>query len=347
VVLWTLGMVALAADPLVAVEILDPKGGVPLSDELPLPSTRTLLSPDGKYAVGVYVSAFQGSKAVVELVAGKSKEDVIKPKVRQSHEIDLWGSQTHTLLFKKQTWTLTATLGKVWDAPEPGPVDDPQRYVLVWDDAQLYPEAPVEKKKPPKGITRERELPGGRTDPLTQASPMRFIQEAAPGYLLVESVISPDRSHCQTGGPAIETTPLQHVVAAGDLVRQVTAREISAKLPDGTGYRIAAGVPAIRQEEGKFRITTGGLSLVIAATDEEIGLAYRPSQHFDTLREHPIALPVGSIGTTALGEVSWAGPDPLPVAGMRGVFAPRATVRVTCAEVRLAPTPGTFLPTEE
>lgn len=341
----TLATMAFGADPLVAVKLTAPTGGVPFSDEVVLPSNRMLPSPDGKYAVGVYVATFDQHRAVIEIVMGKAKDDAIpKAKVRQSFELDPWVSQSHEIAYKNDVWKIDATLGFMWDAPEASPTDDPQRYVLVWDDAQFMARA-SDKKKPwkPKELTRERELPGGRTDPLTQASPMRFIDTGDDVVMHLESVVEANRSHCQMGGASTDTAPTEHWVNRADFVAKVTSREIVGKLEDGTGYRVAAGVPVMAEGEGKWRVSTGGLSFVIDAPNpEDVGISYRASPHFEAIAEHPVALPAGTIGQTALGPVTWTGDAPIPVVAMRGAADPRATVRVACAEVRLAPTPGTL-----
>lgn len=340
----TLAMVAFGADPLVAVELTGPSGAVALSDELPLPSTRTLPSPDGKYAVGVYVTAFDTTRAVVEVAIGKAEGDGVKAKVRQSFELDRWAPQSHAIVYKKDTWKLDATLGLVWSAPEPNPIDDPQRYVLVWDDAEMWttaPPKPGEKKKGKVATVRERELPGGRTDPLTQASPMRIVDTGDDTVFHLESVVEAGRSHCQLGGAPSETAPAERWVNRADFVARVTSREVVGKFPDGTGYRVAAGVPVTEEGEGRYRVSTGGLSFVIETADkDDIAFYYRGSGHFDAMAEHPVSFPAGTLGQTALGPVTWAGPEPIPVAGLRGVAHPRATVRVPCAEARVAPADG-------
>jgi hypothetical protein len=346
VTLWTLAAVAFGADSIVAVQITAPDGSNKLTDEIPVvtdqpPVARMLVSPDGKYAVKVTVAP-KGEGAAVELVAGKAKDDEIVPKTWATVDLKLWAEGTGTLAYKKDTWTVKATLGQVWDAPEPGFTDDPQRYVLAWDDASLYPQLPDKKAKKKPVVVKERELPGGRTDVHAQASPMRFVAvpDGDSKMLQLESVLTPDRSHCQLGGPSTDKVPTQYFVGLPDMVQRVTAREVVGKLSDGTGYRVAAGVPVVEEGEGKFRVNTGGLSFLIEGGKDDIGVYYRPSPHFDSLGEHPLSVGAGVIGATALGEVTWAGPDALPVAGVRGVGTPRVTFRVPCAEVRVAPAAG-------
>ncbi|MEQ1564583.1 MAG: hypothetical protein ABMA64_03010 [Myxococcota bacterium] len=330
---WLVGVAAAAPQAIVAIRVTAPDGTVAMQDEVLLPSERILPSPDGKYAVGMYVATFEEKRAVVELVAGPSKDGKPKTKVAKSFELDLYAQQDQPLIYKRDTWIVSVKLGEAWDAPAAVEVQDPERYVLVWDDAPMIAD-PLDKKAVP---LVERTLASGRTDALTQASPMKVVETGEGSQLKVETVPLATPSHCQVGGPPIDTFPVQTFVTLKELVPRVTAREVAAKLPDGTGYRVAAGVPVVQEGEGTWRVSTGGLSFLIQATADDIAFYYRPSAHFTTLSDATVRIKPGVVGKTALGEVSWAGPEPLVVAGIRGAAAPLITLQVPCAEVRVAP----------
>jgi hypothetical protein len=344
--MWWLCGAAYAAEAILALEVVGPDGSIRLMDELGMPSERILSSPDAKHLMRVYVAPFDGTKAVVELAAGKPRDGKPKVKVAKSFELTPYQEHTDTLVYKDQTWTVKSVLGEVWDAPEPTPAaQDTTRYVLAWDDAALLKDPmqkPAKNPKDPKdpgAVVRERELPEGRTDPLTQASPMKLVAPFGDGKHLELEVAPPGPMHCQEGGPPAEGLPPKNYVAISDLVPRVTAREVSAKAPDGTGYRVAAGVPVTQEGEGIWRVATGGLSFLIQAGEEDLAFYYRPSTHFET-GTGPRSLAPGVVGKTSVGEVSWSGTEPLPIVGMRGVKMPVATVRVPCAEVRLQPAPS-------
>lgn len=315
---------------LAAVEVTGPDGAIKLSDELVLPDKRVLSSPDGKHMLQVYIVTYHDTRAVVELSAGKPKDGAPKVKAAKSYELDPYQEHTDTLVYKGQTWTVKTTLGAAWDAETP-PASEPEqnRYVLVWDDASL-----LVNPKEPKSAVKERELPTGRTTPETQASPMRVVDTWGETHIEAETVLPTSAGHCQTGGPPTEPYALQHYVPLVDVVPKVTAREIAAQFPDRTGYRVAAGVPVVAEGEGTWRVSTGGLSFVINATEEDIAFFYHPSAHFPAT-EAPKSLAAGTLGATALGEVVWSGPDPIGIVAMHAVKQPVATVRVPCAEVKL------------
>jgi hypothetical protein len=270
-------------------------------------------------------------------------------KVSKSFELDPFAEQTEQLVYKSSTWTVKVKLGRAWDPPAETAAPDTNRYVLAWDDAAMVAD-PKDTKKPP---IVERPLPSGRTDALTQASPVRVVDtygdtptdpsvEAKITHLEIETVPSPGPAHCQAGGPPIEPFPVQHYVPLKDIVSRVTTHEVAAKLPDGTGYRVAAGVPVVAEGD-KWRVQTGGLSFLIDATEDDLAFYYRPSPHFLGTPSGPQRVKPGVVGRTALGDVTWAGPEPLVIAGMRGAGKPIATLQVPCAEVRIAPDVTTFV----
>lgn len=347
--LWSLVSVAFAGDLILSMKVTGPDGRVTLQDELVLPSDRVLPSPDQKSALGITGRVFDSDGAIVELVVGPMKDGKPKAKIAKSFELEVYTPKTETVVYKKDTWTIEATLGEIWDAPEPvaGPADS-GRYVLVWDDAGLIrdpkrledPKLMKDAKKlaaaTAEEVTKERELPEGRTDAHAQASPMRIVTMYSDKIIELESV-TPGPGHCQIGGAPAEGAAPKAFVAIKDFVPRLTAREVVGKNPDGTGYRVAAGVPVVAEgPEGTFRVNTGGLSFLIQATEEDLAFYYRPSTHFET-GTAPQKLPAGTLGKLADTEVTWAGPDGIPVAAMKGVTSPVATVRVECAEVRVVP----------
>ncbi|MEQ1504816.1 MAG: hypothetical protein ABMB14_21455 [Myxococcota bacterium] len=335
---------AFAADAILGLKVTGPTGSVLLDDELVLPSERIVPGPDGKHSLGVYTTKFDHTKALVELVAGKVKDGKPIAKVTASFEVGPYAPATQELVYKKSTWKIEAVLGDVWSAPEPASTaPSTDRFALVWDDAEQVVDPTVTNPKK-RVVVKERELPEGRTQPLAQASPVKVLAAQGERTIQIETIPVPaPTEHCQVGGATAEPTPTPYFVALGDFVPRVTTREVATRFPDGTGYRVAAGVPVVAEGEGTWRVNTGGLSFLIQATEEDIAFYYRPSTHFSggvdgtTGGESPLSLPAGAIGKTNLGDVSWAGPDPLPIVGMRGVWAPVAVVRVPCAEVRLAP----------
>lgn len=345
-----------AAVSLVALKVTGPSGSVMLEDELVLPSERMLPGPDGKHSLGIYVATMPENRALVELAAGKPKDGKPKPTVTKSFELDAFAPQTQTLIYKKSTWTIEAVLGSAWGAPDvPEAPADATRYALAWDDAKLMktepppplpPEAKKPKKAPPPPETVvERELPDGRTNALEMASPVKIVAAHDNKVIAIETVPTPGETgqHCQIGGPAVEPYAQPFFVALGDFVPRLTSREVVGKFPDGTGYRVAAGVVVVAEGEGTFRVSTGGLSFLIQATEEDLAFYYKPSTHFPAMEGAPIKLQPGVIGKTNLGDVSFTGPVPLPIAGLRGVRSPIATVRVPCAEVRLSPATSAFV----
>lgn len=353
VIQWLVG-VASAQDPVLAITVTAPDGTVMMQDEVRVPADRVLPAPDGKSAFGVYASVFEGDKAIVEMVYGKTKDGKPTPKYVQSFQLAPWKPQTEKLAVKKDQWTVSATLGHVWDAPAGVPTDDTSRYVLAWDDAPMTTDAPPppvdpaapkpkpskNKAPPPPPPFVERPLEGGRTDPVAQASPFKVVDVYQNTHVIAESVPQPGPAHCQVGGPSTDTAPTTRYVALKDLVPKVTAREVVGKLADGTGYTVAAGVPVVQEGEN-WRVNTGGLSFLIQATPEDLAFYYRPSEHFTgTGTPTPFQVQPGVIGSTALGEVRYTGSAPLPIVGVTGTTKPVATVQVPCAQVRFAPDPA-------
>jgi hypothetical protein len=349
--LWSLVSVAFAGDLILSVKVTGGGGNVLLQDELVLPADRQLATADQKGALVVTGRMFDSDGAVIELVTGPvGKDGKPKPKLTKSYELEVYQPKSETITYKKETWTVETTLGEVWDSPEPAAAPaDSGRYVLVWDDAGLIrdpkkledPKTVKDPKKLAKAtaeeVTKERELPEGRTDPMTQASPMKIVNMYSDKIIELEAVPADAAGHCVTGGAPAEGAAPTAFVAIKDFVPRLTAREVVGKNPDGTGYRVAAGLPVVPEgPEGTYRVTTGGLSFLIQATEEDLAFYYRPSAHFET-GDAPHRLPAGTLGKLGEGEVTWAGPDGIPVAAMRGVTAPVATVRVPCAEVRVTP----------
>ncbi len=121
----------------------------------------------------------------------------------------------------------------------------------------------------------------------------------------------------------------------------VTARELVATLDDGTGYVVAAGVPVEPTTPGTGRVTLGGLSFAVRLVDGDLGppQADVASRRFAAPTRSPELLPPGVVGHTALGEVRWDAPTPLPVAARSAVDAEVVTVEVPCARVVLRPRP--------
>jgi len=319
------------------------------------PPDRTLPAPDGKNSLRVFIQTLDTDKAVVELEYGPSKDGHVKAKTVESFQLEPWVAVDHDLAIKKDKWVVTATLGHVWDAPKPVATDDTNKYVLAWDDAPMTadppPKAPDPAAPPPKPSKKappppppfvKRPLPDGRKDALSQASPIKVVDVYESSHLQAESVPAPGPAHCQAGGPSTDAAPTVRYVSLKDLVPKVPAHGVVGKLPDGTGYTVAAGVPVI-PEGDDWRVQTGGLSFLIKATPEDLAFYYRPSEHF-TANPPPsqIQLPPGTVGQTALGPVTWSGSAPLPVVGMglSGTATPIATIQVPCAEVRLAPDPA-------
>lgn len=349
--LWSLVSVAFAGDLILSMKVTGPDGRITLQDELVLPADRILPSPDQKSALSISGTVFDSDGAVVEIVVGPMKDGKPKAKVTKSFELEVYSPKTETVVYKKDTWTIESALGEIWDAPPvvaAAPVTD--RYVLVWDDAGLVKdiaklEDPKTIKDPKKlaaatlaEVGKERELPGGRTDPFAQASPMKFLNVHSDKIIEVETVQPGTPGHCQEGGAPLSGAAPTAFVAIADFVPRVTSREVVGNNPDGTGYRVSAGVPvsAVEGSEGSWRVTTGGLSFVIQATAEDLAFYYRPSTHFET-GTSPQHLPPGVVGKINGVDVTWAGPEPIPVLGMKRIAAPVATLRVPCAEVRVAP----------
>ena len=333
--LLTLGLIAAGAaeeEERVALIIHGPKGNVMLQDAVPLPTERVMAAPDGKHSLGVYIARMDDGRGLIELVAGKEKDGRPKPSVSFSFELEPYVLQTHNFVYKKSTWTVDAVMGQVWDAPKIEDVPSEKvRYVLAWDDADQVIDLDLEldeATKPEKkegNVVVERELPEGRTDALAQASPMKVIapHESSKKHVTVETLPEPGPRHCQLGGPSPEEEPTQYAIALKDFVPRLTSREVVGKFADGTGYRVAAGVPIepIEGSEDQYQVETGGLSFVIEATSDDVAFYYRPTTHFDGEVDAPMGLGAGTIGTTDLGEVHWAGEAPLPVAGLRNLDA--------------------------
>jgi hypothetical protein len=353
--LWSLCSVAFAGDLILALKVTGPDGRVALQDELPLPADRMVPSPDQKATLAIHGAMFDSDGAVVELSAGPTKDGKVKVvKVSKSFELDAWIPKTETVVYKKVTWTIEASVGEVWSAAPPAAVTDEGRYVLAWDDAPLVKdpkklEDPKLQKNAKKlaevtaaETLKKRELPEGRSDAFTQASPMKYVEVYGEKQLVLDTA-PVDGGHCLLGSPLPEGSPPQVTVPVQHLVPHVTSRELVGKLEGGTGYRVAAGVPLVEEGEGTWRVTTGGLSFLVNATKEDLAFFYKPSPHFENPPEPLVTLPAGTVGKTALGDVTWAGPDPLPVAAMQGVANPIATLRVPCAEVKVSPDTSAFV----
>ncbi|MEZ4238416.1 MAG: hypothetical protein R3F59_20150 [Myxococcota bacterium] len=363
------------AEEMVAVKVNGPRGNVLLQDEMPLPVERVIPSPDGKHSLGVYITRMDNGHAVMELVAGKEKDGKPLAKVQQSFELSPFEPGQHDLKYKKSNWSVEGILGAVWDPPAVTEADaDTTRYVLAWDDAKLLrnpPEIepaakdapkPKPKPKPKKGAEDEvvvvRELEH-RDDPAHQARPMTVVEPYGTRFVKVDSVPAPSSDkHCVVPAPmaavaegdapatdapkpALKDEPEPFYVEINNLVPRLTSREVTGKFTDGTGYRVAAGVPVTAESDADdnelYRVNVDGLSFVIQATEEDLAFYYRPTTHLPVEATRPMSLKAGTVGATQLGPVEWEGEGALPVQGLRGVAAPIATVRTPCAEVRLRP----------
>lgn len=315
------------SEAVLLVEVADADGTVLLAEEVALPADRAVVT--GKRALGLYAARFDGTRAVLELVAGRSVDGRPKPRWQESHELDPFAPFEGTVTYKDASWRVRATLGERWSPPAPVPAaETPSRYVLAWDDAVL-----LASPRDPRSAKRERELPA-RADAVATASPMKVVDTWGATHLEIETVPDALAAHCQAGAPPSEPFPLQYYVARTDLVPLVTAREVRGELPDGTGYLVAAGVPVEPRPDGTARVRTGGLAFDVRLGEGDTDQAYRPTARFP-VGEAPLSLAPGTVGRTGLGAVAWEGPDRVPVAGLSGVREPIATVRVPCAEVRM------------
>jgi hypothetical protein len=254
--------------------------------------------------------------------------------------------------------------------------DDAKRLKTAPELENAATDAARPKPKPKPGAAEDdvvvRRALEARDDVATQSAPMKVLEPHGTKFVKLEEIGAgaAAAAHCvdltavdltavdltavaapapaegdAPASPAPEGEPAAEVYYVGltDIVPRLTSREVAGKFTDGTGYRVAAGVPVTAEGEdgsGRFRVQTGGLSFVIEATEDDLAFYYRPSTHLDAVAERPMSLPPGTVGSTQLGEVTWSGDAPLPVQGLRGVAAPIATLRVPCAEVRVRPEPA-------
>ena len=105
---------------------------------------------------------------------------------------------------------------------------------------------------------------------------------------------------------------------------------------DGTSVHLAAGVAALPREEGGYDVHVQGLHFVMDFDEEEVGVWYRPSGHFQIVDNAQKLMPdaSGVIGQMNGQPVFFRG-EALSVQGRDGVMEPTLTIRTPCAQVVL------------
>jgi hypothetical protein len=318
---------ATLAAPTVHLTATDTAGATLLDVEAPLPYETTVVS--GKAALSLFVASYHGHRAVLELAAGRQTKEGVRIKVETSVELDVAVPADSQITWRKVTFHARTVLGN----PTPPPLTVPARswavrFVRVWDDASL-----LASPRQPNTATRERELPGGRTDPAGQASPMEVVDTWGTTHLEAETVPDAGPEHCAPGGPPAAAWPLQAYVALTD-VAPVTTRALSARFPDGSGYEVPPGTPVTDRSAGRGRVSGRGLVFDVEVADTDVGTFYVPGEVRPMGQTDWVVGP-GVVGATALGEVRWTGNAPLPVSGIEGLERPIAVLRDGCLEARV------------
>ena len=329
-------------NPRIGVKATDPLGVVLVDDEFDLPWVGNLQSEVGgkTYKLNVVAAQVDGQ---VQLISGvykgaKKKALVESTLVAPPSTATTADHVTEVPKHDEQaTWTITATWSPVFGATAPDeavPEEWPERrFFLVWDDARLHHDLDDQVNIEQEVASIERHQAGAAS---LHLSPFRMVgtQWRHGGFAEGETVVATLDAHCSVGAPPTRGHPFQYFVSKDDLVK-VTTRPVTVTHPDGTGFTVAAGVPARQNADGRWLLETGGMVLVADLEEGDVDDVYRPSAHFAVPDSMQIAVADdGRLGTVGGRQVRYSG-EGVAVAARSGVRDPLITVRVPCAQVTM------------